>query len=59
MRGIWIKMKETNLTVRHEIGYIMVVQLKLKAGGGHDFYNTNINTNIRHLGMRYKLTVFV
>jgi hypothetical protein len=24
-------MKETNLTVQHEIGYIMFVQLKLKA----------------------------
>jgi len=39
MRGIWIKMKETNLIVQHEIGYIMVVQLKLKAHTNkvHDF----------------------
>jgi hypothetical protein len=31
MRGIWIKMKETNLTVQHDIGYIIVVQLKKEA----------------------------
>jgi hypothetical protein len=28
MRGIFMKMKETNLTVQHETGYIMIVQLK-------------------------------
>lgn len=33
MTGIWIKMKETNLTVQHEIDYTMVVQLEHEAFG--------------------------